>query len=372
MKRMGIFIFYDKAGKVDTYVEVLLESILRILERLVIIVNGNIEKKGFDKFCEYSNTVYIRENVGFDAGGYKDAFTEHLVYEDWNKWDEVVLFNDTFYGPFHPWENIFSDMEKEEVDFWGLSRSMGVTLPTGRDVPQHIQSYFLVCRKRLILSECWKQFWTNLVYPDTYLEAIENFEVNFTVYFSKNGYKNKALTDDSVIQIDYGMNPYFDYLYELICYIQFPIIKRRVFGLVRFDEIGKAFEYIKENSNYDVNIIHSHLQRLQKEGEVNLFVPFELSQLEVFYRQHKRIFIYGYGKYGKGIARFFQYKNWQYEGFLTTDFEDRFHKVFLYKNINLTIEDGVILALGRKGFCEVYPIIKKELDNIQLCLPYFE
>ncbi len=366
---MGIFVFYDKSGKVDTYVEVLLESILKILEKVIIIVNGEIEKADYNKLCAYSNAIYIRKNIGFDAGAYKDVFTKYLLHEDWNKWEEIVLLNDTFYGPLYPWENVFDKMEKEEIDFWGLSRSMGVMLPTGRDVPQHIQSYFLVCRKRLFLSECWKQFWDNLAYPDTYLEAIENFEVNFSVFFSKNGFKNRALTDNSAIQIEYGRNPYFDYLYELICCIQFPVIKRRVFGLVRFEEIGKAFDYIRNNTDYNIDNINSHLMRLQREGIVNFLAPFALSQLELFYHKHKRIFIYGYGKYGKGMARFFEYKGWHFEGFLTSDFMDSSHKVFLYKDVNVRIEDGVILALGKKGFYEVYPIIQNDLDNTQLCLP---
>ena len=40
MKRMGIFIFYDEAGIVDEYIEVLLSSMQDILERLVVIVNA--------------------------------------------------------------------------------------------------------------------------------------------------------------------------------------------------------------------------------------------------------------------------------------------------------------------------------------------
>ena len=47
MKRMGIFIFYDEAGIVDEYIEVLLSSMQDILERLVVIVNGNVRDEGY-------------------------------------------------------------------------------------------------------------------------------------------------------------------------------------------------------------------------------------------------------------------------------------------------------------------------------------
>ena len=185
MKRLGIFVFYDKEGIVDKYVEVLLETMLQELKKLVIVVNGNINESSKQRMLNYSENIFVRENKGYDGGAYKDVFLNYLVDENWENWDEVVLFNDTFFGPLFSWKNVFGKMESEDLDFWGLTRHPGggkMPLSTN-EIPSHLQGYFLVCKKNLVLSEAFYLFWESLEYPQSYNEAVENFEIRFTTYF---------------------------------------------------------------------------------------------------------------------------------------------------------------------------------------------
>ena len=75
MKRLAIFVFYDFQGIVDKYVEYLLYELIKVVKELVIISNGSLSEEAKQIFSRYSNRVYERENKGFDAGAYKDAFT---------------------------------------------------------------------------------------------------------------------------------------------------------------------------------------------------------------------------------------------------------------------------------------------------------
>ncbi len=368
MKRMGVFIFYDEAGIVDKYIEVLLSSMQGILDRLTVIVNGSVRDEGYNKLKKYAQDIFVRENVGFDAGGYKDAFIKFIPQDNLKKWDEIVLFNDTFYGPFYPWNNIFDKMEKEKIDFWGLSRHNGGELE-GRIISQHIQSFFLVCRKTMFLSDSWTEFWNGLRYPKDLQEAILNFEVRFSSFFFERQFIGKAWSDRYRIEIPYGKNPYTVYIFELIKEIRFPIIKNKAVCLARFVQMKKVFEYIAANTCYDINLIISHTERLQKTGRFNLLFPFDMKETEHFYNSHKKVFIYGCGNYGRGMALYFGYKGWKYEGFLVTvKTEDR-EDIFAFDDINIGAEDGIILALGKKAFCEVYPYIRNSLLQSQLLLP---
>lgn len=372
MKRMGIFIFYDASGLVDRYVEVLLRSMQEVLHKLVIIINGNIKKEEYDKLEMYSQTIYVRDNIGFDAGAYKEAFTKYISEEDLKQWDEVVLFNDTFYGPLYPWEESFNKMVELDVDFWGLSRNMWDQMEGNRILP-HIQSFFLVCRKSLIRSELWRKFWNDLEYPKTIQEAIRDFEINFSVFFTQNGFKNGALTDYA--ETEYIGNPCINYPYELIRYIKFPVIKRRAISFYRFKIIEMAANYIIDNTVYDIGLIDSHMKRLQAEGKSDVLYPYKEAELKAFYDAHKRIYIYGHGVYGQGMSVYFRYKSWKYEGFLVTEKTENDNaddKVFVYDDINIHEDDGIILALGEIAFKEVYPIIKSKLNRSQLLLPYME
>lgn len=371
VNRMGVFIFYDASGIVDRYVDVLLDSMRTVLRKLVIIVNGGIRDKEYHKLVKYSQDIFVRKNVGFDAGGYKDAFTEFLTPEELTSYDEIVLFNDTFYGPLYPWIDVFNIMEKEKIDFWGLSRHPGGKLQGGI-VAQHIQSFFLVCRKALFESKNWTEFWNGLEYPKNVWEAISNFEVRFSEYFTQNGFVCKAFTDLKCASFEYDTNPYLDYGYELIKFARFPIIKKKMFSLRYLLDAKQSLDYIADKTNYDINLIYLNLKRLRGEGVIDILDPFNEAELDKFYNKHKNIFIYGHGYYGRGIEMYFRYKGWKHRGFLVTKKNETDNKVFAYDEIEFYEDDGVILALGKKALGEVYPIISRHLKISQLLRPVFK
>lgn len=97
--------------------------------------------------------------------------------------------------------------------------------------------------------------------------------------------------------------------------------------------------------------------------------PFDQDKLEIFYRTHKNIYIYGHGQYGKGMATYFEYRKWKYKAFIVTQNTENNADLLVYKDIHFEKEDGVILALCEAAFTEVYPKIKGELDESQLYYP---
>lgn len=370
---MGIFAFYDENGYVNDYIDVLLSSLEKVIQRLVIVVSGQIAQKSYIKLQKHTKDIFIRENLGYDAGAYKDIFTKFLLSENWEKWDEVILFNDTFYAPLNSWEAVFEKMKSDYIDFWGLSKHPGgEKLSIGKDIPAHIQGYFLVCKKALILSLAWKKFWDNLSYPIYYWDAVEKFEINFSVYFTNHGFCSGAYTDKISIEIEIGKNPYLNYIEELVKNYRFPVIKRKVICLEHLNEAKKTIKYIEKNTDYNISLIYDHIRRLCKEGRMNPIEPFNSAQLEQFYHVHKRVFIYGHGAYGKGLSVYFEYRNWKYEGFIVSEQKEKNEDTFVYRNMQFTLEDGIILALGKEAFTEVYPKIKNDFPNSQLCCPSYD
>lgn len=372
VRRLGIFVFYDMSGIVDLYVLELLKSLLPELNKLVIVVNGKITDNCKQVLEKYSNNIFIRENKGFDAGAYKEFFLNFMPSEDLEEWDEVLLFNDTFYGPLVPWNVVFKRMEKEEdLDFWGLSRYDGDSFSNKRSTyPSHIQSYFLVCRKRLLSNPCFLKFWNGFDYTINRREATEQFEIRFSVYFTEKGFIGKAYTDvcDKNIEMEPGCISYIDYPYELLSKLKFPVIKKQAITVDNFKKARKALDYIEKNTNYDMNLIYKHLTRLAQENRiVALFNPIHL---EMFCIEHKRIFIYGHGKIGTNLAEFFDYKGWNFEGFLVSEKSEQKKDAFCYYNMKFSRDDGIILALGRRAYQEVFPVVKKDLQMSQLFLPY--
>ncbi len=371
MKRLVIFVFYDSKGIVDRYVEYLLSSLLDVSDTIIFVVNGKIELKSEAIVKNYTSKIFKRENKGFDAGAYKDAFLIYLENQGLEEYDEIILLNDTFYGPFYGWNKVFEEMKNQNVDFWGLSRHADSSLMLGgKIVREHIQGYFIVCKKQLFLSTEFMDFWINLCYPNNLIEAIHCFEIAFTQRFKELGYKFTSYVDvkDPTFITREGGNPYID-SYTILKNTEFPVIKRKVLSVYYFNQVKKAFQFIEENTNYNINMIYEHIDRLGDEGRIT---PFGYHEIREFASKHRKIYVYGRGILGKAVAEYLQYENLNFERFIVTENEDGFEDTMELKECADFPEcDGIIIALRYKSFQQVYPHVMDVFCTNQILYPRF-
>ncbi len=369
--RLGIFVFYDVNNVLNDYVFFLLKSIKELVNKLVVVINGGNKQETMEKLYCFTSYLYIRENIGYDGGAYKDTFLIFLADEKWECWDEVILFNDTFYGPFFSWGHIFEKFENIDVDFWGLSRWVqGEEKNWGCEIAEHVQGYFIVIRKRMVLSPYFMEFWRQLQYPLTYQRAVINFEAEFTKFFSQKGFLFKTWLDlvGGNVLLHKGEVVYLKHADLLVSQYDFPIIKRKVFSITNFSKVYNALKYIENNYCFDTDLIWKHLKYLDRVRE---FKPFSFNKMEEFYNNHKNIYIYGYGKWGHEIEKYFEYQKWNVEKFVVSEQECKSDKVIKFSELDLESNDGLILALGRKALGEVYPVISQKYKRGQLLLPEF-
>ncbi|MFV0464522.1 MAG: rhamnan synthesis F family protein [Lachnospiraceae bacterium] len=368
MNRIGIFVFYDSHGIADPYIDHLLDSLSQYVNRLIIMVNGTMTDSSRHRLSAFSKEIIDRSNTGFDAGAYKEAILDYLWEEDWRNWDELLLFNDTFYGPVVPWSEVFEIMESSNADFWGLSSYPGGFDSTGNPLPEHVQAYFLVCRHKMLHSTLFKDFWEQLLCPRTRIEAILKFEIGFSVFFHQLGFVGASYLE--VQNPDFirkeNQNYYLEMPWELLANYRFPVIKRKALGIEYFKEARKSICYLRDETDFPHQMIIEHLDRLDRQGEIG---PFSPVRLEKFYHSHKRIYIYGNGTYGKGVAAYFHFKGWTFENVLVSKKQIDSEDVICFSDLKLSDGDGIILALGRQAFLQVYPTLQNEVNSDQLFLP---
>lgn len=367
-RRMGIYIFYDAEGVVDEYIEYFLNSVYKDFEKILLVVNGKIENESKKRLEKYISQVYMRENYGYDAGAYKDVFLNVIEEDELKKYDEIVLMNNTFFGPLYSFNEIWNKFG-EDVDFWGLSKYTGGE-GVG-DFPSHIQSYFIAIRKTLFLNKSFINFWNTMPYPESFWMAVKEFEIKFTVYFENLGFKGKTIIDEWLIneKISANINPSLSYAYSLIKEVKFPILKKKALGInsVNYIDSLQAVKYIESNKLYDVKYIWESLYRN------TISSAFNYSELEKFYYSHSRIYIYGAGKIGKALEVYFEYREWNFEGFLVSNLkEDTVENISIYDKNNIQKLDGIILALGKKHIEEVIDMLQIDLLEYQLFIPKYK
>lgn len=73
MKRLCIYVIYDKQQKINPYIEAVLKEIKKFVADIIVVCNFDRIMSGEDILHRYASKVYFRYNIGYDAGAYKDA-----------------------------------------------------------------------------------------------------------------------------------------------------------------------------------------------------------------------------------------------------------------------------------------------------------
>ena len=318
---------------------------------LYVVCNFPVILSGLEYIEPYIDQIFYRENRGLDAGAYKDMLCNFIGWDTVYQYDELILMNDSFFGPFYDFGNYFDLMENIARDFWGMTRHFpGEYAPVGK-YPSHIQSYFLTFCSRVLKSNQFRRFWEELVYPKTYPEAILNYELKINEVLKNSGYVPKALTDVWGMVFEYNENPYRLYSLELIRDKGFPVLKKKSIQITNagFDNAIKAVEYIEMNNLYPANLIWD---LVDSQFYIENYAPAGVNCLAFFYGKFKKIYIYGAGVCGKNLKVYFEHKHWQHKGFIVTNKSAQDTECIHFDDIQIDDETGIIISVIRQKVSE--------------------
>lgn len=272
-KRCAIYAFYDKDGYVDRYVYNMLDAIKEVADTVYFVANGLLQSSSCDLLTQKGILYITRPNKGYDIEAYKEGIFA-IGWDVLSQYDEVILVNNTIIGPLYPLQDLFLEMQQKDVDFWGITRhpeSHMDIFSACNDygfLPEHIQSFFVVCRKNLITSYEFRFYWDNLPEIKTYNDAVYRHEAIFTKYFSDMGFTWDVYVHAEDMEY-LTLNPMIYYPRTLIEKYKCPFFKRRVF----FNDYNEflqnttgqpaleLYDYLKENKLFDLDMLWENLLR---------------------------------------------------------------------------------------------------------------
>jgi len=264
-KRCGFFYFCNKSGEVFDYSLYLLEKIELIVDRLIIVSKVELDDIAYNKFAQFTPNIYIsKENKGFLEVlrfGLKENNELHLEISEY---DELVYFDDSFFGPIYDFSEMFHCMENNGLDFWGISKRLSHRDAIGNLFEPYVEDYFVVLMDKLLHSKeliCFLE--------STYEK--ENTPVDtFTKYFSNIGYKWDAFIKPREYESENSLYN-FDMLsyaaYDLIKQFRCPVLRKTVFEKEKLqafeynigNQVSNAIRFIKDNTDYNVDIIWKYI-----------------------------------------------------------------------------------------------------------------
>lgn len=213
MKRLAIFAFYNEKGLINDYVVTYLKYLKEVSDNIIFVADNEPNVKELSKIYLLVSHRESYHHGEYDFGSYKIGFKyakEHYLLDDV---DEIILCNDSCFC-VDSLKPAFDKMATNSCDFWSMTAS--------NEYEPHLQSFFLVVKKKLFNSEVFSNYLDNVKHLDSFLEIVNTYEIPLKMTFEKEGFKSA-----SYIKAPKKNNPTF---FPIKCIkVKMPLIKRKIF-----------------------------------------------------------------------------------------------------------------------------------------------
>lgn len=280
--RIAIFAHHDKDNIIDDYVIYYLCALKEIAKKIIFVSDRDLSIEEQSKLQNIADKVIARKHGEYDFGSYKRGFLFALRKELLNNIDECIFANDSCYGPFNSLAPVFKKMGKEDYDFWGMTQNQAGLVKKNNKYSAcrrpHLQSYFLVFKKEVFLSNIFIEFIKSIQKEDRRQEVIIKYEIGLSEKLSEAGFKKGSFIN----AYSQSNNPIVDKWENLLLKYKMPFLKCSLPRLaniqcITFEEYEKI---IKQISDYPAELIHKNIVRTSSNYD---FLPFIAAFLKPFF-----------------------------------------------------------------------------------------
>lgn len=254
MNRLAIFASYSNDNKIHDYVIYYLKGLKEVCDAIVFVADCNIEDSEKTKLKGLVNHAICQRHGCYDFGSYRRGFEWAETNGMLKDADELILCNDSCYGPVYPFSESFSIMKKRECDFWGMVESHAIR--------PHLQSYFLVFKRNVFNSITFHEFVSSFEHHDTFWDYVLYYETRFADILTKAGFKYDSFLDyNKYEKLFHGRtdNPIFLGVTTLKDHL--PLVKRKLFGhehrSILVEPIDEMKDIIKKDNPQIFEMIES-------------------------------------------------------------------------------------------------------------------
>jgi len=247
MKRVAIFAHFDKDDIIDDYVIYYLQGLKKVADDIIFVSDCNLPLAETKKLNGICLKIIAQKHGEYDFGSYKRGILE--AKNILNNYDELIIANDSCYGPIFPFENVFKQMGQRKCDFWGLTQNKNI-------YPIHIQSFFVVFKKTVFLNSIFITFFEKVEKETSKTILIEKYEIGLTQTLIKAGFKK-----DSFFKKPFKENPMLNNKAFKLIFLEMPFIK---ISLLKENIFDVKNLYIWKNycSLKLITLVENHLKRV--------------------------------------------------------------------------------------------------------------
>jgi len=242
---ISIFSHFDDEKEVKEDVKYYLKELSTFSDILFVSTSEELSEDSIKELSKYCTYIILKKNVGYDFGAWKTGLD--YLGNDIEEYEDLILCNDSVYGPFYNLEEIYKSMKNSDV----------CAMSDNHEIEYHLQSYFIRYNRKAFSHSIFKYFWDNFKIYHNKQALIENNEIGFSKQLldselSCSAYY-QAKNKNYVNVLQYYWN-------DLVISHNFPFIKKEV---LKRNPLQLNIEHwetvIKTHSTYDTNIIKNQL-----------------------------------------------------------------------------------------------------------------
>ena len=246
-KPVCIFSHFDKSNEVAEYVVYYLQALNKVFD-IVFVSTATLSASSVEEIASLVNTAIVKENIGYDFGAWKTGlgYLESVGVD----YDNLLLCNDSVYGPFGEVVDIIDKASKSGADVYAISDSYEITY--------HLQSYFMFFNKKALKSSAWYNFWNDYKIIKNKHELILRNEIGISQQLCAEGLNLKAMVPASTL--GHINNMHFNWKQALLDYdagfIKIELLRDNPLNIQISD-----WESVASKLGYPVQLANKHLMK---------------------------------------------------------------------------------------------------------------
>lgn len=187
MNRIAIFAHYDRDAVIDEYVLYYLRGLKEVAARILFVSDAALPRSETGKLQGLAELVSAAPHGEYDFGSWKRGIA--YLGSTLSQVDELILVNDSCYAPVVPFEGVFARMGEIECDAWS-----GTATGDNGQV-RHLNSYFLVFRRRILADPAFNAFWQQVTPQPTSDQVVIHYENRLSEMLAGRGHRLRSLAE---------------------------------------------------------------------------------------------------------------------------------------------------------------------------------
>ena len=245
-KRITLFAGYDANGVIHDYVVYL----IRALSRVSDVYYFCDQEPNPTELAKLEGLVHFcggARHGRYDFGSWA-MLIDRLGWDHIASYNELIIANDSIYGPMADIAHTLNAMEQSSCDFWGITAN--------DQFSYHIQSYFMGFKRSILASDEFRKFWSKVDVFQDHLDFVKKHEVRLSSLLIDAGFKPQTL----VIPYSFPNPSWFPA--ALMRRFSAPFVKVKCFKdpvANLWEEFSQLESEIKIRSEYPYQMIEDHM-----------------------------------------------------------------------------------------------------------------